>query len=644
MWSPVALQNLKTVLLLTPIVFLLWSPSKVESFATSQSDLYQQGIARRDSGNWRQALEIWLAARDLLKAQNTVDPRIGLAFIELVTQKEAEEYYQRASDMYLWGFSQDSRFKEEALQEVDRIMPLLSEKEQSEWRQLTADSTIIMKIRTFWAIKDPLPTTETNERLVEHWLRIAHAKENFKNDKSTVYGTDDRGQVFVKYGEPDKKFAGKLGADQFEVMRWFEDFLLRQEIQRYNNTPEVEIWVYVGLKKDGPAVFLFGKKSGFGKYGLRYGVEDFIPERAFRRISTRTTRSVIPGSMIQLMYYSELFHIDHYFLSRFRKLEALWGNARAAGQLSPDRDVLLGLLAQYKNLDQNTVKFKYLPSDRSNTYEGLDLVDLNYKTFRYLDDQHQSKISIMAASSDRGADEGIRPVFFRAAKKTKHEFRHILLGYDQNWDLRNRIADYPFLRNSNTSTFVLGQGEPEIKYKLAAEKIIWHVREAGLVATVIADSVEVIGIGSAFPGGFAGLLSDSMKLEASDLIVGVRTPPKIEQSIDHPFPVIPRDPLTNSDSLLVYLEVYHIPLKANLGTALRFDYELKLIKEDGKVDIKKAGPSKSVDVEVSAKKLKKTFAMDISKLASGYYELTVKVTERKSKQEKIRKSTFRIID
>jgi len=244
-------------------------------------------------------------------------------------------------------------------------------KELSEWQNLLKkDNTeLVQKIKTFWEFKDPIPTTEINERLIEHWLRIAHLKENFKMAKSTAYDTDDRGLVYVKYGEPERKFTGKLGERQFEIIRWFDDFLLRQEIQRYNNTPEVEIWVYENLRKDSPTVFLFGKKSGFGKYGLRDGVEDFIPERAFRGSSARTTIGVVPGTVIQLMYYSELFHVDRYFLTRFRKLEALWGNARTSGQLSPNRDVLMGLLTQYKSLDQD--KFKYLPLDKTNTRDGL---------------------------------------------------------------------------------------------------------------------------------------------------------------------------------------------------------------------------------------------------------------------------------
>ncbi len=339
----------------------------------THTEHYERGIAQRDSGNWQAALDIWLTERDSLNKKKGSDLRIGISFIELTTEKKANDYYEQASAIYLLGFSHPiaKKHQQELENEIARLVPLLDQKELSEWQNLLKkdNAKLVQKIKNFWESKDPIPTTKTNERLIEHWLRIAHIKENFKMDKSTAYGTDERGLVYVKYGEPDRKFAGKLGEHQSEIMRWFDDFLLRQEIQRYNNTPEVEIWVYENLRKDSPTVFLFGKKSGFGKYGLRAGVEDFIPDRAFRRSSARTTVDVVPGTVIQLMYYSELFHVDRYFLSRFRKLEALWGNARTAGQLSPNRDVLLGLRTQYKSLDKD--KFRYLPLDKTNIQNEL---------------------------------------------------------------------------------------------------------------------------------------------------------------------------------------------------------------------------------------------------------------------------------
>lgn len=611
------------------------------SQTSQQPDFYEQGIAHRDIGNWQVALDIWLAGYESLKEEKKSDIRLGVAFIELATQKMAEKYYEQASEIYFWSLSKDSvgEYEQKLREEIERTKPLLDKEEYSAWLRLLkkSDSGLSKKIKTFWVFKDPVPTTEKNERLIEHWQRIAYARENFKNENTNVYGTDDRGLVYVKYGEPDEKLAGKLGTDQMEIMRWLPNgFLLRQEIQRYNNNPKVEIWIYRGLKKDGTTVFLFGKKSGFRKYGLRYGVEDFIPDRAFRRSSARTTEGIMPGAFIQLMYYSELFSADRFFMDRFRELEALWGNARAAGVLSPNRDVLLGLLAQYKSIDQDNIKFKHLPLDRTEAFEGVELLDLNYKTFRYIDNENQSNLLIMAASANKNVDEDFRPVFFKQVQKTKYKFRHVLLTYDENLTLQDKIVDSPALRNHNTSMFDSLKIKPGNRYRLVAEKIILDVRKARLEKTDISDTAKVIGMSSVFLDKFVPLSLDSSELEVSDLIIGVQTPQRLAQS-DYSFPIIPKDPVRKSDSLKIYIELYN---SSDEKRSLRFDCELRMVKDD-KVS-KQNKFSQSFQVAASGKKLEKIFSLDISKLVSGDYELTVKVTGKNLKKKKNRKTFFRI--
>ena len=607
-----------------------------------QPDFYEQGIAKRDSGNWQPALDIWLAGYESLKQQKQSDIRLGIAFIELGTQKKAEKYYEKASEIYFWGLSKNSvgKYKQQLRDEIERTKPLLVKEEYSAWLRLLKknDSALSKKIKAFWVFKDPVPTTEKNERLIEHWQRIAHARENFKNANTNVYETDDRGLVYIKYGEPDEKLAGKLGTDQMEIMRWFpNDFLLRQEIQRFNNTPVVEIWVYRGLKKDEATIFIFGKKSGLGKYGLRYGLEEFIPDRAFRRSGTRTTQNVLPGAFLQLMYYGELITANRFFEERFRELEALWGNSRASGDLSPNRDVLLGLLGHYRSIDQDNIKFKHLPLDRTAVFEGVEFLDLNYRTFRYIDNENQSNLLIMAASTNKNVDKDFRPVFFKQAEKTKYKFRHVLLSYDENFTLQAKVVDYPALRNHNTSIFdslIIKQGD---QYRLVAEKIILDVRKAKLEKSDISDTAKVIGVSSVFLDEFVPLTLDRSELEVSDLIVGVQTPQKLTQSTDYPFPIIPKDPLKKSDSLSIYIELYSI---SDEKKSLRFDCELKIIK-DGKV-AKKKKLSESFQVDASGEKLKKTFSLDISKLTSGDYELTVKISGKNLKKQKIRKTFFRV--
>ncbi len=52
----------------------------------------------------------------------------------------------------------------------------------------------------FWARRDPAPLTDANERLVEHYRRVAHAREHFSEGADPW---DARGEVYIRYGAPD---------------------------------------------------------------------------------------------------------------------------------------------------------------------------------------------------------------------------------------------------------------------------------------------------------------------------------------------------------------------------------------------------------------------------------------------------------
>ncbi len=54
--------------------------------------------------------------------------------------------------------------------------------------------------RRFWASRDPKPATAVNERLVEHYRRVMHAREYYAKGQQPW---DRRGAIYIRYGEPD---------------------------------------------------------------------------------------------------------------------------------------------------------------------------------------------------------------------------------------------------------------------------------------------------------------------------------------------------------------------------------------------------------------------------------------------------------
>lgn len=66
--------------------------------------------------------------------------------------------------------------------------------------------------RTYWAARDPDPTTQINERLVEHYRRVIFSRLRFSKGKDPW---DRRGEIYVRFGHPDDRqhFILKSGED-----------------------------------------------------------------------------------------------------------------------------------------------------------------------------------------------------------------------------------------------------------------------------------------------------------------------------------------------------------------------------------------------------------------------------------------------
>ena len=70
----------------------------------------------------------------------------------------------------------------------------------------------------FWQRVDPSPLTKANERLIEHYRRVAYARHQYGQ---VAFPWDDRGEVYVRFGAPDH--ASKSGDIQNEMDREIQD-------------------------------------------------------------------------------------------------------------------------------------------------------------------------------------------------------------------------------------------------------------------------------------------------------------------------------------------------------------------------------------------------------------------------------------
>lgn len=80
------------------------------------------------------------------------------------------------------------------------LVHVASEEEHRQYEKLESEEEKAEFRRRFWAARDPQPATAVNERLVEHYRRVMHAREHFSGGQQPW---DRRGSIYIRYGEPD---------------------------------------------------------------------------------------------------------------------------------------------------------------------------------------------------------------------------------------------------------------------------------------------------------------------------------------------------------------------------------------------------------------------------------------------------------
>ncbi len=132
---------------------------------------------------------------------------------------EAEDLVRRAPDdprayPYLAGAYWKMGRPDEAMQIFERYFGVLSQEERDLYLDLgpvltAEEASGFLSLNAegrrsfwnyYWAQRDPVPRTPVNERLLEHFIRVAWARLQFGE---TVFPWDARGEFYVRYGEPD---------------------------------------------------------------------------------------------------------------------------------------------------------------------------------------------------------------------------------------------------------------------------------------------------------------------------------------------------------------------------------------------------------------------------------------------------------
>jgi GWxTD domain-containing protein len=210
---------------------------------------------------------------------------LGLIYYKTSKIKQSYEEYKKA--LRLMSYDEETDFTFNSVKKL--LEPLLGE----EYRKYS-DGELREIIDLYWKVNDPLNLTEYNERLLEHYSRVAYANLRFtsKTDKTPGWKTD-KGEVILRYGDPIRKLR------------------LRPHINAGGRTTvmmKTDVWQYNGLSFGFTDDYMSGNyRFSVPSFGSRYisqypGDSQWLMEY-LRRVKYEDYAPKYDGPAFRLPYY-----------------------------------------------------------------------------------------------------------------------------------------------------------------------------------------------------------------------------------------------------------------------------------------------------------------------------------------------------
>ncbi len=601
-------------------------PSPAE--AQMQGDLHAQAEELRREGRWKQALSLWASIPDSLIRTGRSDPRVGPAFLATAIEHDQKQRFEEGSKLYLWGFSGENldEFRDEVVLEARRILPLLSRRDSVRWMPYLEGPTtdLARRVARYWLEHDPTPETDVNERLIEHWRRIVEARKRFTYNRSSVYGTDDRGIIYVKYGPPDNRARGHLGASEMELKIRVEDPLFREKIRRYDTQPQFELWKYHQLHPEEFTYFLFGNVRGTGPFQLVETPSDLIPDAA----RTITSAGDTPGRVrvryyLELFYYRDLAILGGRFGRRFDELAGLWDNYTmrrnlygAGGRPAPTEPTLEAFAFKFEEEDRyHPPGVPKIPirSEFEGPARGVEMV---VQAVRVLGREEKPTVVVQALAAPRM--RFARRTSARGIPTHVRDTEHTLILRDAALQEAGRLTRLAPAEDGGISVFHLLNPPQPMHITVYGRPVGERVSEG--------DTLSLAGQGHAYIA--EPLSADPDRFEMSDLAVGTPWNPPGGVRNPLPFPLLPGTRVWTGDALRVYLELYHLRPGPDGTRRYELNFRLLPLDEFGQVKSSPKPVTLGIQLETDRATTRRFFDIGLAGVAPGFYRLEVEAADQ----------------
>ncbi|MGF1670504.1 MAG: GWxTD domain-containing protein [Balneolaceae bacterium] len=663
------------------LILLLMPATALESIA-QENDWLERGREAELQGEPVRALEIWKQAIDSLKQPNAA---IGFEFIRLATLNEFREYYPDATVMYYWALSEPFYKNNRAFikQEIERLKPLTGNGIYRQWIKWWNDSDerLGADMKGYWIQLDPTPSEIHNERLTEHWRRIAVVSSRFKKNRRTIFNADDRAIPYIRYGEPDRKENGRLIFQIDRVGEWLqrqieiatrtdpdrdrfietslddtrERLTIESVIQPFQTNPEFEVWIYdrVPTQDNKPLIFVFGSDHETGEFRLHSSIDDLIPERAFfpgRRDDVFTVNFVrqglSPAFMLQMMYYEQLAGVDDYFHEQLKKMMEML----IEQTYSPAEE--MDLQARSNNRDILRQREISAPQYQFDLDEVMTRIPVQVYQYRFLDEDNNPYLVNFIES--RPADALMEDFSYNytegaqvedAEKMENYRVNHALQIFDNQWEIVHQFNEsHKISRDMVQSDEIL-----QSVFRIPHDKKRYVT---GSVQLINPDPGTAYKYESLFPPELRGLgnrrlrqptplRSDPNNLEVADLVLGYN---KIDSNDLFPFTVANDGIIPLEETLVLHFEVYNLQRKLSGFTEFELTYRIFPVDEFGIVITDQQEFILTLNFGSEDTRVIEDLEIQTASLPAGLYELHVFIMDSETLQELNRRMRFEVID
>ena len=675
-------------------VLVCWIAS-ADKLRAQPSSVYNQGLEQLYRGEVDEALVLW---ESHYSEESRVDARIGFEYIKIVTERNFSNKYETATEMYytalLNGAGANSRIA--IRQEIERLKPIVGDGIYRQWTDWwdDEDSELRSDIKGFWIRLDPTPARVVNERLVEHWQRIAQVRTRFTKNSATIYGTDERALVFMRYGEPDRVKSGLLTLQEMNIKPWLENQIVRRErgttvngesleyddeplprlqqramefiLYENHRYPEYEIWFYdeIAVENERSVPFIFGTNIQNDQFEMLSTIEEFIPERAYgtdpfeeREMVQFTRTGFTPALILQMLYYEQLSEVDPFFEQRLNSLRNM--------VLEQEREVFSDMATEFRKESAELIQHQKLmaPRQLSTVESQVPSIPVDVYQYRFIDES-QTPILVTFIESipreaflidwSRSRNDSVSLNAIQSAGNIadllpSYELRHNLQTYNEKWELTERktknppftIARDPFQAGASS---VFQSEHTKRAFRSASSEIINTDKSAAGPAFDSLYPETIRGLGSVHYREPSPLSPNPDSLQVADLVLGYGIGgDDIPADLMFPFYVANSQTVPWQETLALHFEVYNLEVQPNGFSRFELTYRILPIDEDGNVLTDQTEFILTLNFTTEESRLVENLEIETADLMPGLYELRVQISDVNTSQQVNRSTRFEVL-